>query len=349
MSSIRKEYPYAIITNNKGVEYKVELETGIAYGVKGKPIKNIPSLPWYENYGNYSLPRMVFEILQGHTYLPRKVADALMNFKYGIELIREVFIHTEDTTREALAANISIDKLVSIILSCYKETFGNDYAQDSIMRKEYRLTIEKTIYKFTDEEAEFYCNLHYELRDYYKQKEYRTYIEHAYNSLNYRVFGDTFIYRLADYIRYCKYLEWNIEAGDFRKNYLKAKATYEAKRDEIESKVFAENQIKYNLFFEDDEYITVIPTTRSECIEEGTALNNCVGGLEWNNHLRYGRRRIVFIRRKSDPKKSYIACDMSNNGKICQYLAKNNMLVTELTAKLFKDKYQNYLNSLNME
>jgi hypothetical protein len=349
MSSIRKEYPYAIITNNKGVEYKVELETGIAYGTKGKPIKNIPSLPWYENCGNYSLPRMVFEILQGHTYLPRKIADALMNFKYGIEVLREIYIHTEDTTREALAANISIDKLLSIILSCYKETFGNDYAQDCIMRKEYELTIEKTIYQFTDEEAEFYHNLYYGLRGYYKQKKYRTYIEHAYDSLNYRVFGDGFVYRLADYIEYCEKLEWDIEAGDFRKNYLKAKATYIAKQDEIASKVFAANQTKYNLFFEDDEYITVIPTTRLECIEEGTALNNCVGGIEWNSHLRSGRRRIVFIRRKSDPKKSYIACDMTNGGKIIQYLAKNNMLVTELTAKLFKNKYQNYLNSLNME
>jgi hypothetical protein len=349
MSSIRKEYPYAIITNNKGVEYKVELETGIAYGTKGKPIKNIPSLPQYENYNNYSLPRMVFEILQGHTYLPRKIADALMNFRYGIEVLREIYIHTESATRDALAANISIDKLLSIILSCYKETFGNDYAQDMIMRKEYERTIEKTVYKFTDEEAEFYHNLHYGLREYYKQKKYRTYIEHMYISLNYRVFGDSFVFRLADYIRYCENLEWDIEAGDFRKNYLKAKATYEARRDEMESKVFAANQTKYNLFFEDDEYITVIPTTRSECIEEGTALNNCVGGLEWSSYLSCGRRRIVFIRRKSDPKKSYVACDMSNGGTIIQYLTKNNNRPIEETAKLFKEKYQRYLNSLNME
>ena len=104
-----------------------------------------------------------------------------------------------------------------------------------------------------------------------------------------------------------------------------------------------QNKVKY----ENDKYITVIPTTAQDFINEGNAQHNCVGG-----YFRYVKEQtsyVVFIRDKKDIEHSLITCEIMKDGRIKQYLKKYNS--NELTAeeRAFKEEYENYLKKILAE
>lgn len=113
------------------------------------------------------------------------------------------------------------------------------------------------------------------------------------------------------------------------------------------NKIIKYNQTSIPLTFEDDKFIVKVPTTYEELLAEGTALRNCLGHYEYNNYVKNGRRRIVFIREKSNPDKSFIACDIDvYENEIMQYLKYGNNDVHNQDALNFREKYQTYLNTL---
>lgn len=105
-----------------------------------------------------------------------------------------------------------------------------------------------------------------------------------------------------------------------------------------------EYQTNAPLFFEDDNFITVIPTKAEEFQEEANKQHNCVYSMYYEKVCKRSTH-VVFIRRKKNPEKSYITCEVDNNGNIKQYLARFNKEVADTNAISFRAKYQNYLNS----
>lgn len=55
------------------------------------------------------------------------------------------------------------------------------------------------------------------------------------------------------------------------------------------------------------DYWFIVPTTLEELIDEGKQQNNCVGSF-YNDSMAKGEDFIYFIRKKNEPKKSYITC-----------------------------------------
>lgn len=98
------------------------------------------------------------------------------------------------------------------------------------------------------------------------------------------------------------------------------------------------------LFYEDDIFSVVIPTTAKEFQEEADSQHNCVFRLYYSR-VHDKLTHIVFIRRKNNLDKSYITCEVSNKGEIVQYLAKYNNDVEDKDALTFRQNYQNYLFS----
>lgn len=146
-----------------------------------------------------------------------------------------------------------------------------------------------------------------------------------------------------DYSRITVRLEQAPICGDFWVSYLETKKA-EARQKEA---VFREAQTKRNLVYEHDVFCVVVPTSKQECEDEGEKLHNCLGGFEWSNYLSSGRRQVVFIRRKSEPKKAYIACDINaETGEIIQYLTYCNNNVKEDDAREFYREYQEYLRQI---
>lgn len=131
--------------------------------------------------------------------------------------------------------------------------------------------------------------------------------------------------------------------GNVLNKYVNLKRELEAKKDSI----FANKQLEKNLTFEDDSFIVVVPTTIAELVKEGEEQHNCVGNYGYDKKVLEGKCNIVFIRKKTNPNKSYITCEINPNGHIIQYyLAHNYSVYDDNPAHDFKLKYMEYLNTI---
>lgn len=114
--------------------------------------------------------------------------------------------------------------------------------------------------------------------------------------------------------------------------------------------LFKKNQTGVSLNYENEDFIVTVPVTYQELLSEGKALNNCLAHYEWNQYLKRGERRVVFIREKSNPDRPYIACDINVvNNYIMQYYAYGNGTPYDEKAVSFKKEYQKYLDTLPLE
>lgn len=150
---------------------------------------------------------------------------------------------------------------------------------------------------------------------------------------------------INDFIQYTTALEIPMEKGDFFRQYINAKRAYRINQDTLINKAIALNQQKRlaALTFEDDTFMVVIPMTKEELRAEGELQHNCVGG--YSDRIANGSRNVVFIRKKSDPTKPYITCDIYDDSTINQYLTKYNYRTTAEDALEFKRAYQHHLST----
>lgn len=159
--------------------------------------------------------------------------------------------------------------------------------------------------------------------------------------------GDCYCLRLciSNFIKYTTALEIPMEKGDFFRQYINAKRAYRINEDALINKSIAINQQKRleALSFENETFMVVVPMTKEELRTEGELQHNCVG--DYGRRIAEGTGYVVFIRRKSDPTKAYITCDIYTDGTINQYLTKYNQDVSADDAKEFYRAYQEHLST----
>lgn len=99
-------------------------------------------------------------------------------------------------------------------------------------------------------------------------------------------------------------------------------------RQQKQNQAISENAQKHCDWWniEDDNFTIIVPTSAQEIIDEGEQQHNCVGRL-YLNSVAQGNTNIIFIRKKNNPQKSYITCEVNNNGFIQQYLLAYNRRV----------------------
>ena len=153
---------------------------------------------------------------------------------------------------------------------------------------------------------------------------------------------------MRDHLRvlwsWCRMMDKPMEKSDFYRQYINTKRTYEQRKNELLDAGIRKNQLaRPALAFENDTFEVVIPTTNAELVAEGENQHNCVGG--YGRRIAEGTGYVVFIRRKSDPTKAYITCDIFTDGTINQYLTKYNYDVHDTDAVAFKTAYQNHLST----
>lgn len=149
--------------------------------------------------------------------------------------------------------------------------------------------------------------------------------------------------RINNMLYWLKDLEWSLEKSDFFRQYINARRAHIAKKDEIANRKMAEYQ-EYRrnaLTFETDTHIVLIPTSVEELRNEGKAQGNCVGG--YGGMIGEKERNVVFIRRKDNPNRAYITCDITRRGTINQYLAHHNSFVRDTQDLEFEALYQAHL------
>ena len=114
------------------------------------------------------------------------------------------------------------------------------------------------------------------------------------------------------------------------------------------NEVLEKNNNKPWLYFENETFLVRPLLTKNEFHEEGERQNNCVERM-YMERVYKGSTHVVVVRRMENPDKNYITCEVSNNGRIVQYLTKNNSRNMESDARLFETLYQDYLYTVTKD
>jgi hypothetical protein len=147
------------------------------------------------------------------------------------------------------------------------------------------------------------------------------------------------------------FVEMELTKVEFTEYYYRVGKTYKAKKEMLRNNIFKEVQIP-ELFYENEDFTVIIPTTFDELVTESNKMRNCISNY-WLHHYdnnidKKMNRSLVFIRSKNDPERPLIDCDITfENKQIQQYLLSNNREVESEKALQFKREYQAYLNTLN--
>ena len=101
------------------------------------------------------------------------------------------------------------------------------------------------------------------------------------------------------------------------------------------------NDLKW-LYYENDSYIVRPLLSRAEFHAEAESQRNCVERM-YMEYVADGRTHVVVVRKKSNPNKSYITCEVDNRGCIVQYLYYRNERVQGGEDQDFRGEYQRHL------
>ena len=356
-----KEKNFIIFENENGKVSKLDMNTGVAYGVSGKALKSLNSDMYY--------------IIGHHARLYSKEIFALRAFADCYFSKNDVYNNGRLTSRYLDMISM-LDKCQAIGYtvenSVYSE-FDNmaDFkkwfapfskafkADNSITYKEWvkeqKANAFMSAVKIEDNE---YMNdtIMEILRELYEEhnatpKQLRIVAKALTYGGLYRAFtsGVLSFYSLQnairDYITKCNALEMEMNATDFINHYGLVCEIYNLRKDEMTAKTL--KQIKDNnpvLQFEFGDYKVVVPTTVEEFKNEGKNNRNCVGG--YVDYVASGRRFVVFVRHKDSLDESLVTCDIMKDGSINQFHTFGNSYVSSVNNPAlyeFKVAYQTHL------
>lgn len=136
---------------------------------------------------------------------------------------------------------------------------------------------------------------------------------------------------------------------EIEKNFLTKYAVLKYLEAEYKNAHYNEELAKRNdkewLYYENDTFVVKPLLTKEDFHKEGEAQRNCVERL-YMEKVYKGSTHVVTVRLKTNPDKSYITCEVTNDGRIYQYLAFGNSTPTDEAAKNFKREYQLHLNAI---
>ena len=94
--------------------------------------------------------------------------------------------------------------------------------------------------------------------------------------------------------------------------------------------------------YEDSQFIVIMPHGTSDLKKEGKSLNHCV--VSYKEYVAEKSTQIFFIRKKTDPHKSFYTLEIKNH-EIAQCHGKNNVDMTE-EIRAFAYGFLNQLNTI---
>lgn len=153
--------------------------------------------------------------------------------------------------------------------------------------------------------------------------------------------------RFYEYLRICELLNKEPQkVNNFMREYVETKKEYELRKQELNEKAFtlAYKKREKHLTFEYGNYQIVLPTKSTDLIDEGRKMSHCVGSYIQN--VVQNTCYIVFVRNKATPNKCYITCQVMPNGNISQYYLAHDRCISKPEDIEFKEKYQEYLRSV---
>lgn len=350
MSMVEKVKNLFIVTLENGKQTYFDFADGNIYGVSGKVIK-----------GFNTEAKKILKSEQNENFLAMYFYERTLTYPFytGMKNWPTALV---ETLYSLYASRYSVDTLGRIAEFCYENNFKLD--------KNGVKALTKALADMEDDNGELRYLSSYLLRDkiteisysYLPEKiiplisiantEMKKYLiedaqkiafryEHEnWDCLNEEFYGDKYIYSyVRRYIQLCNLLHHERTY----KNLYQSICMMEKEKSLMTDKLCIEYQKNAPLFFEDENFTVLIPTTADEFKEEADYQQNCVFRLYYPK-VRACSTHVVFIRKKSDINTPYITCEITDCGNIIQYLTRFNHEVEDNDAKAFKVAYQKYLH-----
>lgn len=358
--TVTKEKNFLMLQDStKTAPYKFDINTGIFYGLREKPIHKYPAgFPTWlrENYSINGILSLMHYIrtnpfrydIHSDINTPNvfsqcanlfRIVDKLNSINYHFNIY-----NSSEFNKESL---IFIDNNFKDFSKYVRENGDNASLRDYKQKNEKKLWMKKYNLVPTDYITEDIIYTLYYNRTYYdntKMPYVLSYIRKGlldwFNGYNddYRAFD-----KVNSYFNMCEAMGKEPEKGDFFRLYINTYREYQLAKTEIDTRAIQKNLAKHPaLAFENDAFKVVIPKNVQDFKAEADAMHNCVYSMYMNRVIN-GHTNVVFIRKKNDINTPYITCEVSNSGRIVQYLASYNRPVQDVNASKFEFAYQNYL------
>ncbi len=326
--------------------YALDINTGILYGIKGSPIKRTPN--GMNHFMDYNASSCVLRFMR-RTHNWDSIAYS--NFSHYAKYLQICdkldsigYDHTHD--------DITSRSLLDFVNEHFKE-FVQYLATE--LGEDERHTLSN--FRYRCEEKLFVKEHKIEVSEYFPLEWVRYLIGCRFATAK-QVACAVYYFKkgmyvaldsrceslLKNFFYYCDKLEKDYPRGDFIREFATIKKEYEFRKTELDNKALYENQMKKAkaLSFTNGNLIALIPTTTEEFLAEANSQSNCVARM-YMPRVIDNRTNIVFIRKVSDPNKSYITCEVKN-GEIVQYLGRyNSWLGDDEIAMEFKAEYKKHL------
>ena len=345
MSNYTKERNIVIIKfSDTNGSYRLDIETGILYGIKGSPIKTCPR--------RADICRLLRD---GHTNLEGIVYSAFCNnsktagFKHYTKLM------------------LIADKIDA--LGFPNLNFHSSYYEylDKNMKLLSAWGREKGFRHFDFREFKMWCEFEKaknslgSLANSITPEMYYTLVNSHMNltieemsvCVYYLGRGKFWEYHRGDmtclysYIEMCRMLEKTPQkVNNFMREYCETLEYYKLRKIEFDNKKMAENYAKQSKAweFEFGDYRVVIPTSCQDIVTEGQEMHHCVGS--YVNRVLNNDCYICFVRRKDTPEQCYITCQVYTNGTIGQYFLAYDNCISSDEDREFKREFQEYLDKV---
>ena len=151
---------------------------------------------------------------------------------------------------------------------------------------------------------------------------------------------------LRQYIELCEGMNKTPQkVNNFMREFIETKNEYERRKTEYDNNRIQLNYAKHaNAFtFEYGDFVVVLPQSGQDIIDEGNNMHHCVGG--YVSRVVENNTYIIFVRHKDTPKKCYITCQVSTEGKIGQYFLACDRYISTDEDKAFKEALQAHLTA----
>lgn len=344
------------LANGKKKPYVFDINTGILYSLQSKPLKNLP--PKMKNcLYECKTNDMVFALMHQMMNIPYYYGD---NWNFNLSLFAthaELFKVADKLNslgyKYKNASDINMSNLT--VISEHFKVFVKYFNEDNntrvshfveniyphIWAKEHNIEINEVFTldfvkqllnsSFTTEQIDYIVRCVCRGVGYY-------FMRNDIERIDYWSMLDKF----KTYFGMCKKMNLAYEK-DFFRGYINATRMYQVYKLHIDNEAIIDNYKNRNFCFEDENFVVVVPQTVEDFRDEAVQQDNCVYSCYMRDVVNH-KTNVVFIRKKDNVEKSYITCEISNNGNIRQYLLAYNQRVEANTPEReFYYKYAEWL------
>ena len=351
MSTFRKDRNNLYITlDGKSGAYRLDLSTGIYYGIKGNPIKTAPAgeltRMFSHNEDNElgNLARVLYILFRDYGLSNTANIPRYLVYIQGAEKL--------DGLRTATSPNMSLweyewaNENIGLVSKWIKEN------PNSALPYMYQIRDWAEWVKVKGKLGEGFELITAEM--WQSMSNYNWSDNEKSVAAYYLGRGKLWEYdsnyacrRLNDYFTWCKFIKKTPDkVNNFMREYCETRKEYELRKVQYDIEKIAENYAKHSKAweFEYGRYKIVVPTTPTDIIDEGRNMHHCVGG--YVNSVVDNSCYIVFVRPIDNPNKCYITCEVRKNGTIGQYFLAHDRYIDNDEDKEFKTKFAEHLKEV---